>query len=339
MAAPTDAAPLPGHWSRLRDCTFSECCDICHASSDTMEDALRRQHDAAGGIAESRRRMICAIAGDIKGIETLGGHAGASGKFNCMMCDCVLNETYVAGVPHLRVLPEPWKSADKRPPHIINPPARGGTAQMAEHAKLYAADSAACAPKELSSGLDKYKSCVHAPLFHSNDLAEHVTCTPLHVSLGKGTNYMKAVEHHVAQLDMAWALNVSDDAAIAAWTAAQAAVFVAKEEQEACEESIRSEQAGMAIILSKDPKASRVGRVDGARYDQRDSWVIRYRECAAKVKELNAKLVAAKAKVARSEAAEISAKDVILKLTPEGAGPFGEAFKALLAKLKISMKK
>ena len=179
-----------------------------------MEAALRRQHDAAGGIAVSQRRMICAIAGDIKGIETLAGHAGPSGKYNCVMCAAVLHETYQAGVPHLRVLPEPWISADKRPPHIINPPARGGTEQMAEQARLYAADSAACAPKELSSGLDKYKSCVQAPLFYSNDLAEHTTCTPLHVSLGLGTNYMKAVEHRCAQLDMAWALNVSDDAAI-----------------------------------------------------------------------------------------------------------------------------
>ena len=170
----------------MRDCTYSECCPKCVESSDTPELALRRQHAAAGGssaAAETPRRMVATIAGDIKGIETLAGQAGASATFNCVICAARLHQTYVAGVPHLRVLPEPWASKDTRPPEVIDPPMRGGTAEMAEHARQYAAAAAAPgAAKDLSSA--DFKSCCAAPLFRSNDLVEHISMTPLHVTLG-----------------------------------------------------------------------------------------------------------------------------------------------------------
>ena len=79
--------------------------------------------------------MVVTVAGDIKGIETLAGQAGASATFNCVICEARLHQTYVAGVPHLRVLPEPWASKDTRAQEIIDPPMRGGTAEMAEHAQ------------------------------------------------------------------------------------------------------------------------------------------------------------------------------------------------------------
>ena len=156
-----------------------------------MEDALRRQHAAAGGvagIATAPRRMVVSWAGDIKGLQQLGGTAGASGTYNCLLCEAVLHQTYRAGVPHLRELPEPWASKDKRPPEIINPPPRGGTAAIAEQARLWAVEQAKPnAPKTLSSGEARFKSCIHEPLFRSNNLTEHVSRTPLHVSLGLGT--------------------------------------------------------------------------------------------------------------------------------------------------------
>ena len=98
-----------------------------------MEAALRRQHDAAGPDASQLkpRRMTMTVAGDIKGIETLAGQAGASATFNCVMCAAKLHETYKAGIQHLRELPEPWKSKDARAADIIDPPPRGGTAEMA----------------------------------------------------------------------------------------------------------------------------------------------------------------------------------------------------------------
>ena len=108
-----------------------------------MEDAVRRQHAAAGPDARQAtpRRMTMGIAGDIKGIETLAGQAGASATYNCVMCETKLHETYKAGIPHLRQLPEPWKSKDVRAAHIINPPPRGGTAEMATEGMITLAPS------------------------------------------------------------------------------------------------------------------------------------------------------------------------------------------------------
>ena len=150
--------------------------------------------------------MVMTITGDIKGIETLAGHAGASATYNCVLCDARLHETYKAGVPHLRVLPDRWASEDQRPPEAINPPPRSGTTEMAEFARCYAeACAAPNAPKTLSSGELRFKSCIHTPLFRSDDLLGHTGMTPLHVSLGKGTGYLKAVEARCTELDSGWA--------------------------------------------------------------------------------------------------------------------------------------
>ena len=227
------AAPRPGHWARQRGCTYSEACAQCRASADSYEAALLRQHTAAGGgpgTKEAPRRMVMTITGDINGIETLAGHAGASATYNCVLCEARLHETYKAGVPHLRVLPERWASVDKRQPEVINPPPRSGTAEMAECARCYAeACAAPNAPKSLSSGELRFKSCIHTPLFWSDDLLGHTGMAPLHVSLGKGTGYLKAVEARATELDSEWALNVSDMALIAKWHVAQAEVYTSIE--------------------------------------------------------------------------------------------------------------
>ena len=54
-----------------------------------------------------------------------------------------------------------------------------------------AAAAAAADGKEVSAV--PYKSCVHEPLFRSHDLEENTTGTPLHISLGLGTNYLKVL--------------------------------------------------------------------------------------------------------------------------------------------------
>lgn len=305
-----------------------------------MESALRQQHAAAGehGTAVAPRRIVAKIAGDIKGEQQLLGHGSTSSTWNCVLCLAKLNETYKAGIPHLRNLPEPWASQDARPPDIINPPPRGGTAEMAENAQRYADKCAEPkAPKTVST--DAFKSCVNPPLFRSDDLIEHIAQTPLHVTLGLGTNYLKAVEHRCAQLDQNWALNVADDSAIASWHEAEAAVFVAMEGVEDIMRDIDSKKTGIEIVLQKDPKAGRTGKVDPYADSQKDCYVIKYRALREKVKELESKLKAAKGIVTAAEKVERLAKEMILKLTPEGAGPFGKAFQALLDEFKVSMKK
>jgi hypothetical protein len=173
-----------------------------------------------------------------------------------MLCEARLHQTYMAGVPHLRVLPEPWASDDKRAPEIINLPARGGTAVTSALATAYMAAAAAPNAKDLSSGDDRFKSCCLLPLFQSNDLDEHVSRTPLHVTLGLGTNYLKAVEARCAELDSVWAINVTDQVLTDEWLTAVTDVEMAKEAVAECERNLRSKEAGMAIILEKDAEGS-----------------------------------------------------------------------------------
>ena len=255
-----------------------------------------------------------------------------------MLCEARLHQTYMAGVPHLRVLPEPWASDDKRAPEIINLPARGGTAVTSALATAYMAAAAAPNAKDLSSGDDRFKSCCLLPLFQSNDLDEHVSRTPLHVTLGLGTNYLKAVEARCAELDSVWAINVTDQVLTDEWLTAVTDVEMAKEAVAECERNLRSKEAGMAINLEKDAEAKRKGRVDASRADGRDIWVIEYRQYANEHKLLESSLKKLTAAVTAADKVEAGAREKILKLTPEGTGPFGTRFKKLLIALKISMK-
>lgn len=91
--------------------------------------------------------------------------------------------------------------------------------------------------------------------------------------------------------------------------AADGNVVLAKEAQSECEQKIRSEEAGMLIILGKDPKAARKGRVDPLSPDGRDAWVVRYREAQAKAKELGATLVSMKAKLTLAEKQEAATRE------------------------------
>ena len=139
----------------------------------------------------------------------------------------------------------------------VNPPARGGTAVTSALATaLYMAAAAAPNAKDLSSGDDRFKSCCLLPLFQSNDLDEHVSRTPLHVTLGLGTNYLKAVEARCAELDSVWAINVTDQVLTDEWLTAVTDVEMAKEAVAECERNLRSKEAGMAIILEKDAEGS-----------------------------------------------------------------------------------
>jgi hypothetical protein len=114
---------------------------------------------------------------------------------------------------------------------------------MAEHARQFReAASAPGAPKDLSSAA--FMSCIHSPLFRSNDLVENTTCTPLHITLGLGTNYLKAVEARCAERDSEWALNVADGELIASWHDAQGELFAAREALEAATLDVRSKERG-----------------------------------------------------------------------------------------------
>ena len=83
------------------------------------------------------RRIVVSYASDMKGLMQILGHAGPNVTYPCLLCYARLNQTFVKGVPHIPVLPEPWASDDKREADIINPPRRIGTKDMAEYAQKY----------------------------------------------------------------------------------------------------------------------------------------------------------------------------------------------------------
>ncbi len=122
-SAPSSAAgllPRPGHWVRQRGSVFSAACAECLASGDTQEAALRRQHAAAGSRETAPRRVVAVYSGDMKGLLQLSGHAGPNATFFCLRCYARLNQTNVAGIPHLRNVPEPWKSRDARDANVVD---------------------------------------------------------------------------------------------------------------------------------------------------------------------------------------------------------------------------
>jgi hypothetical protein len=120
----------------------------------------------------------------MKGLMQLLGHAGPNATFFCIFCLAKLNETNVAGVPHLRVLPQEWRSKDKRAADIIDPPAREGTMEMSVLAEAYKA-KAAQAPKGLSSA--QWHSCQEKPLVFAMLIIMAFSGTPLHITLGLET--------------------------------------------------------------------------------------------------------------------------------------------------------
>jgi hypothetical protein len=137
----------------------------------------------------------------MKGLMQICGHAGPSATWNCLLCMARLHQTSKAGVPHLPELPEPWRSQDARDADIICPPARKGTDEMARYATAYAEASAAQnAPQQLSS--EAYASCTNMPMIMSDDLSEHLSRTPLHITLGLGTNYIHLIKAEAHALDV-----------------------------------------------------------------------------------------------------------------------------------------
>ena len=119
---------------------------------------------------------------DMKGLMQILGLAGPSATYPCMLCYARLNQTFVAGVSHLADLPEPWRSKDMRAVEVVKPPPREGTKEMAEYARQYAETQAAeGAPQNLSSAA--FMSCTYPPMIEDDDLSEHLSRTPLHITL------------------------------------------------------------------------------------------------------------------------------------------------------------
>ena len=333
--------PTPGRWRRQKGCAYSAACAECDASADTAEAALRRQFAEAGGapaLCAERARIIVHFSGDMKGLLQLLGHSGANATFPCLKCMARINQTMQSGVPHLRELPEPFKSADARAPEIINPPLREGTEQMVAHAAAYAAALQAAGKDKLSTA--DFGSIEAEPMLWSDDLNEHFSGTPLHITLGLGTNLMDAVEAEALKLDEMWAFST---ATAAEWTperqvailAAISAANVSSAAEREHADDAESARAGMAICVSHDSNAGRSGAANKKKDDH--AWIIRYR--AYKTEVTKAEAAEAKARKAKEAAVKQRDEAVAALLESKGGGPFHQRFESFLSNLKISRAK
>jgi hypothetical protein len=335
MASADSPSEKPGHWARQRGCAFSEACKCCRESTDSVERALKRQLDAAlttcGTVGETAHRVVTSFSGDMKGLMQILGHAGPNATFFCIFCMARLNQTNVAGVPHLRELPEEWKSRDQRTAEIVNPPSRIGTDEMTELAKKYAADSAT--NKGLSSG--EYASCALEPLVSSDKLILHFSGTPLHIILGLGTNHLKMIRDECLKFDEQIALCVSDFESLEAYYAADAELTEAKATEEAQRLEAESKAAGMEICLSHDKKADRKGSASETKDEH--AWVMKYRALKKEKEAAEKRVAEAVRAAAAAEKKLVQVRELLSSQVP--GGPFITRYETFLTSLSISMAK
>lgn len=274
------------------------------------------------------RRVVCTFVSDMKGLMQICGHAGPAATWNCLLCYARLNKTAKAGIPHLPDLPEPWKSADKRDADIICPPRRTGTDEMLEFARAYtAAAAAANAPKDLSSA--DFKSCANEPMIWSDDLSEHLSRTPLHITLGLGTNYIHMIKAEALELDVKWAMNVSDTDQLDAFIEAHGEAAAARAAAEEQRDIIESKSVGMSICVDHDSNAARKGPAGT------NEWVKEFRVLSKAKAAAEVAVRAAETRLAAAEKKEAAAKNAILGGQLDG-GPFSQRYADFLSEVGIS---
>ena len=283
------------------------------------------------GTAEAQRRVVAAFSGDMKGLMQILGHAGPNATYFFIFCLARLNQTNMAGIPHLRKLPEAWAQKDTRAAEIIDPPARAGTDEMLKLAQQYAEILA----KNENASSAECQSCAQDPMVWSDNLLLQFSGTPLHILLGLGTNHLKMVSDEATKLDEQIAMCVSDFDTLEAYYEAENQRTEARAEEEHQLAEVESKGAGMAICLWHDPKADRQGSASEAKDEH--AWVIKYR--ALKKDKVAAEKAAAKA-AATAVAAEkklVAARELLSAKVP--GGPFTTRYETFLKSLGISMAK
>eukprot|EP00966_Prymnesium_polylepis_P075644 1754332-Prymnesium_polylepis.1 len=125
----------------------------------------------------------------------------------------------------------------------------------------------------------------------SDDLNEHISRTPLHITLGLGTNYIHMVKAEALALDTKWALCVADSDQLDTFIEANGEATEARAEAERQRDIAESKACGMSICLDHDAKADRKGSASASK--DAHAWVIKYR--ALKVERDAAEAAAKKA--------------------------------------------
>lgn len=187
----------------------------------------------------------------MKGCQQLLGLGGVQSKYFCMFCLATnargskVHSTSVAGLPCLANLPPEWKEKDQRTPEVANPPLREGTERMAQQAALF--KEARATDKRASA--KSFESCMESPLIQSNNLLAHVTGTPLHISLGLGTNLLNKIEHACKELDMEVAAHSNHSGVVISLLVSEKEIFDLEKELGEVEDKIQQVSSAMLLRI------------------------------------------------------------------------------------------
>ena len=309
-------------WHRQEGVVFSVYCPCC-AVEDTIEAARGRQIAAAGQAVGTvaRRRIVSSWTGDMKGISQLMGHQGQSSTEPCPFCRAVLNQTSVAGVPQLPVLPEPWASKDKRAAHIINPPLRGDTDSINVLAGAFQAEAAKHSKALSGAG---FQSITHRSMVKFSSPLFGFSGMPVHILLGIGSLLVNKFESLCLEWDFKWSQQ-----AMAEQTALVTnLVGLADHEVELSIEFDEKEQEAksidieLSVLLESDPEA-KARASKGGSLKASDVAAKKYRE---RKKAFEAAQAAASAVQTKLSAASRSIETLKTELLNVKRGPFHTGF-------------
>ena len=182
---------------RAMGCTFSETCSTCNRLKDgTQLECLRRQWEAARkvGLNVQPRRLRIFWGGDWMSQSEPLGLQGPNSKCFCWACLGSLHETNRAGQVHRPKMPP--GEHEFREPHHANPQPRSGSAAIDDKARKLRKAGPAGKPID-------HDSVVHPSLIwiFGNPVHSHST-TPLHLNLGIGQFFLKAIEAELEEYDM-----------------------------------------------------------------------------------------------------------------------------------------
>ena len=97
------------------------------------------------------------------------------------------------------------------------------------------------------------------PMIQSQDLSEHLSRTPLHITLGLGANYLDHIEAELIHLDRQWASTSVSFDEIVVWQDAMQAETQLDTELENLQQELNSVQALFELFLENSTPPSRGG--------------------------------------------------------------------------------
>jgi len=269
------------------------------------------------------------IGGDMLSQGEPLGHGGPASKHFCQFCLASLHDTNAAGVTHL--CQQPPGQRETRSAEAARPAARAGSFsyayQAAELAKAQAEYAAGKSTKKPEA--KNYFSCVNPPLLWVDGPPEHsMSLYPLHLFLGLVAHQFNHFEKELKWRDAAWAKGrgrvLADAKAQANLVEAEATADRLQQAVEQHRASATSHANAAALIASDPANAEAVAR---AKSKPRAAPQLPFEgEFRQHVRDEQAALSA----LATAEKQLGAARQLVVQLHGEEAGPFMRAFYELM---------